>query len=414
MKKIALILLIVLAASVSHAESVWTGNAAVGGTADFPGDSENYRASSNSFPPGTRLQVTNPRGGRSVDVIVTGRLQSPGVFILIEEQAGLNIGLPLDHVVPVRVTPFRDNEDPAIADPGETEGGVSDDTDFNPAASITESDEELKVAEAPAVPEPEAAEEAADSAGALETPPPAADAGSTGELPETAAVPAGELPEAPEEAEDEGSGESEITPEVIITYEFPEPGTAEAPAETSVVEEETAEEGPVDDRAIEESVIEESVIEESVAGEELVRDAPSAEAPAGEPSDGESVFFLMPTDPRPPEPVETAESDRPEAGDDSPDAVSAPLPPADPPVQAVDTGERFVQIGAYRSKAVMDEAAGRIGAAAPGYPLSYIESGSGSNRVYKLVIGPLRPAEVGIVLQTARNTAFPDAFPVTR
>jgi hypothetical protein len=36
-----------------------------------------------------------------------------------------------------------------------------------------------------------------------------------------------------------------------------------------------------------------------------------------------------------------------------------------------------------------------------------------SGTVYKLLIGPLKPAETGVVLQSARSSAFPDAFPYT-
>ena len=134
MKKTAWIITLLAVVSASAMASTWTGNAAAGGRSEFPGDSTVLRAASNSFPEGTVLTVTNPRGGLSTRVTVTGRLEAPGVFLLIEEDAAVAIGLPLDHVLPVRVTP-----DTGVVhqDSGE-QASYALDRDFNPAAGIPE------------------------------------------------------------------------------------------------------------------------------------------------------------------------------------------------------------------------------------------------------------------------------------
>lgn len=362
MKRYFLIPILFLVAAIGFAESVWTGNAAVGTISDFPGDSEIYRASSNSFPPGTRLVVTNPRGGRSVDVTVIGRLDSPGVFILLEIQAGENIGLPVDHVVPVRVSPLENNAGAGIPGVAGEEGGLTEDTDFNPAASIDETDEELRIVETP---EPELEVESEPE-------------------PESVVVSTSDTePLAEDLIEPEAIEPEAENSETIYTYEYPDDG--------DIVEESLVQEDPDDE----------------ILNDEVVTD-----------SDGNSMFFLMPTDPRPPEVTEEPFTDDPatemvEADQSEADSTELSYPVAETELARVDArvSGSYVQIGAYQSMAVMLEAAARIGVAAPGYPLSYTEIRSGSSQIYKLLIGPLSPAEVGIVLQTARNTAFPDAFP---
>lgn len=322
MKRYAIILVIFLVAVFSYAESVWTGNAAVGGSAEFPGISETYRALSNSFPPGTMLKVTNPRDGSIVDVFVSGRLDTPGIFILMEKEAGEMIGLPLDHVVPVKVTP----------------GGLTNELD---AAAY----DETAIAEA---------------------------------------------------------DENLVVPETIITYELP--------ADDSSIEELKTEDEPLaSDILVEEALVEDTPVLESPdtpVKEILVEDTSSESAESGD-----TIFFLMPSDPKPPvvipevpevdDVIETVEAD---------DSVKVPviigtLIRIDNSISA-----DYVQIGAYASYTVMEDAASVIGGAAPGYPLGYSEVVRSGRAVYKLLVGPLSPAEVGVILKTARNTTFPDAF----
>ena len=73
----------------------------------------------------------------------------------------------------------------------------------------------------------------------------------------------------------------------------------------------------------------------------------------------------------------------------------------------------YVQIGAYRDPALLNQAALEFTHLAPGYPLSYAADTDESGAVYRLLIGPLQPAERGAVLKTARSSIFPDAFPYT-
>ncbi|OQX29655.1 MAG: hypothetical protein B0D92_02460, partial [Spirochaeta sp. LUC14_002_19_P3] len=106
MKKVNFLgLIIMLVGGIISAQSIWTGSAAAGSSADFPGTSSVLRAKSNTFPPGTVLQVTNPRGGNSINVEVIDRLDTPGLLILLEESASNTIAIPKDYVLSVQVSP---------------------------------------------------------------------------------------------------------------------------------------------------------------------------------------------------------------------------------------------------------------------------------------------------------------------
>lgn len=310
MKNYVAILILSLTAWSLSAESVWTGNAAVGGSVDFPDTTEIFQAASNTFPAGTMLRVTNPKGGVSVDVKVTGRLETPGVFILIEERAASSIGLPRDLVMPVRVTPLKSESEP----------------DMSPGLMETVS---------PAVEEP--VSPAAAGPAATETAVTSAQAGDV-------------------EAVGGITAEESAAPESAVTGNEPGP----------------------------------------VANEDF-----------GVESGSGKIFFLMPADLRPPESPPVSDTSVEEA---------VPLPPksdeASFSVSEVQPGDKgyYVQIGAYRNRAVMEDAARWISIYAPGYPVSMATTTTPAGKIYKLLLGPLKPAERGVVLRSAK-TAFPDAFP---
>jgi len=312
MKKISAVLALFFLTFSIYSQSVWTGNASVGGSSDFPGKSDVFRAASNSFPVGTVLRVTNPRGGAEVDVTVSSRLEVPGVFILVEESAAVFIGLPSDHVLPVRVTPISSSTSTELKIYREESGELTEDTDYNPAASlktdvdgISEKVEDLPV-------------------------------------------------EKNEVKAEETLVETEDESETIITYDL------------------------------------------SRENSELKPESEKVD------SDENKIYFLVPSDLRPPE------------ADDESELKTAPSPASSLDIDlshyVSDSRMRYIQLGAFRNKAVMEDTARGIGEIAPGYPLSVDVSLVKTETVYKLLIGPLTPAELGIVLKTARSGAFPDAF----
>ena len=425
MKKCIGLILLLQLSLFGFADSVWTGNAAVGGLSEFPGTSDVYRAASNSFPAGTILEVTNPKGGKSTRVTVIGRLDTPGVFLLIEQKAAELIGLPTDHVLPVRVSPVQAgliNPMEETVDTAVSSDTVTDDSDYNPAAGLGEAPLEVRTAIAA---EPEPSEDAIERVEAAEE---------QSALDEILVTPVPEVLNKdslePDEVDDVDSLEAEndkILTELVIPPEIPE----------SEGERETIFTYSLDDEKPEKD--EEPAV---VLNNDKTREIPPAEIPQEiealpdssvneadiKDDDGSVVYFLTPSDLRPPPPVEP------------PQVEPAPVEPAavdlrdqiirdkdvsgseiiitdashaadDTEISPAKDGFSYIQIGAYKNRAVLEETARRIRSSGMNYPMSLATGNLGGMPVYKLLIGPLKPAERGVVLQSLKTSAYPDAFP---
>ena len=388
------IALCLLVGSLS-AQSVWTGNAAVGTSGDFPGESEVLRAASNSFPSGTELKITNPRGGQSVEVTITGRLETPGVFILMEKAAAAAIELPTDHVLPVRVTPLKTERVLSPTAVVTESDPLSDDADYNPAVTLPEDPGEVRTAPAPAA--------------APETPVPAGKPAETLAVPEVVATPSEPV-----------EPETVVVPEAVATPIVPVEPVEPVEPETVLVYDISNDNKP---EVLE--TLENDTSEPVIAEPESISEVEEPQKSIDDLSeDDQVVYFLTPSDLKPPPAAEKniAPEDNvapPALKDDK--VVKEPSParfetsvPVDLStsltVKAADDTRPYLQIGAYRNQAVLLNTAGRVKSEVPGYPLSYTVDTSGTTPVYKLLIGPLRPAEKGVVLENARSTAFPDAF----
>ena len=104
MKRFALSLIfLVVCAGFLFGQNVWEGTAAVGGYNQFP--REGLYAASNSFERNTVIEVTNPENGRTVEVIVVGRVSQPGIFLTVSQDAADQLGLDADDPAQVRVQP---------------------------------------------------------------------------------------------------------------------------------------------------------------------------------------------------------------------------------------------------------------------------------------------------------------------
>ena len=520
--------IILIAASSAGAQSVWSGNASVGLPSDFTAVSSMPQAASNTFPAGTVLEVINPGTGLSVEVEVTGRVNSPGVFILIDTDAALSIGLPADLVVPVRVSPRSLGSVEQLTSGLNGDAAFTSDIDYNPAAVFADSSDIPITAEEPpeepvipeesplepAVPqeledEPVIPEESSEEPAVPEEPPavpiileeppeepliPAAPelVPETPEpLPDAVLVSSDSFassmpPDPPETLEHMGGKEKKSPsapkftasppahepppalvapavpeeppasvreeavpppppaepnfgpPESIIAFNLAEAEAEEPPIEKTIIEETDTEEPDIEELIIKEPEIEEPEIEEPEIEDVIPETAPVQEpsdtiteaAPLPPPADEESertVYFLTPSDLRPPEAPPTPPE--PPAPPAEPDTAAPPDEPAVPEDDASDEpleipltamqrltppdSRPYVQIGAYRDPALLNQAALEFTHQAPGYPLSYAADTDESGAVYRLLIGPLQPAERGAVLKTARSSIFPDAFPYT-
>ena len=140
MKTVLITVVLILSFSSLSALSTWTGNATVSDSADFPGLTNEFRAASNAFPQGSRLRVMNMQNGAETIVVITGRLETPGVFIMIEERAADEIQLPSDGTLPVRVTPIEENSESSEIATVVHEQVMTQDRDYNPALALEDVD----------------------------------------------------------------------------------------------------------------------------------------------------------------------------------------------------------------------------------------------------------------------------------
>lgn len=499
MKHTLAVATLIFIAAAAGAQSVWSGNAAVGLPSDFPLSSSIPRAASNTFPLGTVLQVTNPATGLNVDVEVTGPVRSPGVFILVDTDAALSVGLPSDLMVPVRVSPKSFGSVQELTSRLNGDSVLTNDIDYNPAAGFGyPEDKPPKEQSEEAPPAPVIPEEPAEYPVIIEesvedpvTPEEPAEVPVTEPLPDAVLVSSESFassmpPEVPETAAAADKKRKApavpkfmpVSPPVVeasapdeppvdeIEETAPPPPPAEPKlgdresiiafdlAEAEVEEPEIEESTPLvfldEEPEIEETIARavpgedtetEEVPVETVPEEAAVQALPKQEpieviSPVDEES-GRNVYFLTPSDLRPPEtPPESASDAPPEPilADTAPSEPAEAVEPAaliPPPEESSATPEPledpsgamqriapsdyrpYIQIGAYRDQALLSEAAREAANLAPGYPLSYAADTDELGDVYRLLIGPLQPAERGVVLKTARSSLFPDAFPYT-
>lgn len=113
--------------------SVWEGSAAVAAVlGELP--QEGYYAATNSFPRNTVVDVTNLETGKSIRVIVSTGLDSPGLLAILSQDAAKSIGLQPKSIGRISM---KAPSDP-IAFSRFTEGiSAGGDPDYNPRAMVT-------------------------------------------------------------------------------------------------------------------------------------------------------------------------------------------------------------------------------------------------------------------------------------
>ncbi len=122
-------LLSVLCVTALSAQETWQGNASVSVRGEL--DRDGYYAASNSFPPGTKILVTNLANARTVVVTVRQRLNgASNVFLMLSSRASLELGMNPTDIARIKTQVVGISTD--------LTGGVSDfaynrDTDTNPA-----------------------------------------------------------------------------------------------------------------------------------------------------------------------------------------------------------------------------------------------------------------------------------------
>ena len=465
-RRIGLCLLLV--PLLASAAGFWDGNAALQ-RGDSTFESGSF-AASNSFPPDTRILVTNLETGKTAEVTVTKRIESQSdILILLSPKAASALGLSKGMLASVRITVISSPEEARAARPGEQT--YSMDPDVNPGAAYGGPTQN------PSPAQPESTQQAAEAQ--PETPPqPAAEAPqpdanptveqATAQTPvaEPAAALAAEAPvdpiaqtttpptaESPAEPVAPAAVDQQPAEDAAVIAEAaartpqkqlflppredekfaytppvetpqqpaaaqPTPLTQPTAAEmTEVIGEPTAVPAPrqpADVRLAEAAAPQESMPEEivgagSASPEPRKNGAVTLSVPELKPEAQKSAP-LAPEAPSPQQPVQQAKL--PETP--RPSATSPATPAQGPKAQAAaslpmtgKTGTYFLQLAAYATEKVAQDVAARL---TPTYPTLVIAPHASGTRVFRVVVGPLNRAESGTLLTWFRYRGFPDAF----
>ncbi len=403
-----LLLVMMLIPSMVSAEPVWSGNASVDGTefVNFIEDTPLAGASS-SFTRNTVIEVTNTQNGRTVEVTVVKRAPRPGVFLVLSTAAGEALGLPSDQVVPVQVRVKSDLASSAYENRFE-----SPDPDINPAVTLPEESVEAGTALVP--PDGAAPEELLDDASGT----PAVSPGALADVDEAAEEPDfldGPVP-VPLPTEPAALAGEAVVPGVMEEPEVPEvPAVDEIPEDSFPMEEDSMVPEAAEDRAespgteVPEETGSLSTEEEFPPLEAAAAENPVAEAPVTDdsmedllPEDADEdnvIYFLTPSDFRPPKAPEVEEEIVPVYVDreELEDRIEKQL----------ENGSSYIQLGAYSSSELVYAEMDRI---AVRYPMVVWTDKSAEGDVYKLLVGPLTADETGVLVYRFRAAGYQDLF----
>jgi hypothetical protein len=153
---------------IASAEGFWDGNAAI--QSGDPGLDAGMSALSNSFSPGTEIQVENLDNGKKATVTVSDRMgEQTDTLVFLSPLAAKTLGFAEDEIARVRITiPPQGRREPPVE---YTEITESRDPDVNPAAGAPEAEPQTETLAATAPAEPtEIAQAAEERPSSEETP----------------------------------------------------------------------------------------------------------------------------------------------------------------------------------------------------------------------------------------------------
>ncbi len=126
LSKTIITLLLLAVSTVVSAGSVWDGSVSVARYGYLP--QTGMYAASNAFPQNTRITVTNPDTGKSVDVIVLERLEDNNLFLVLSFDAAESVGIGYGEI-------FHGSISEQVA----TGPGTDEDLPYNPDPDINPS-----------------------------------------------------------------------------------------------------------------------------------------------------------------------------------------------------------------------------------------------------------------------------------
>jgi hypothetical protein len=397
MKRIIFFIILAFAFGLSlSAQKVWEGTVIAGRYGDFP--PTGYYGASNVFPRNSLVNVQNILNGKVVQIIISGGLEDPSLFLTVSRQAADALELQRNDSANVRVALAVAGSD--VIMPGYADLPYSTDPEINPAAR------------------------AGDVNAIVEKDPPLRDEKKEKQRPPVAAVP---LPDSPaEEPPSPVPEETVIVPEEKPSisdrlpaddpkdFEIKESPFAELPEEKpSISERMAAETAP---RVNEDWVLGDMDTapepQEDIAGALPV---PGEPEPAPEASETETIVTLEPAEARPP--AEDTESVSDALDSIIADIPERPVPLEDsewakenlPLVASLPEKSYYLQVASYKNPEKIKPLVDTIAAAYPVYPVVVL-AGTGGDPFYRIMVGPLREDERGLMLHQLKAKGYKDAF----
>ena len=349
--------------------SIWEGAAGVAAGGDLP--ASGLYIATNSFPLNTVVDVTNLENGRTIRVIASAPLETPGLLAMLSREAAGAIGLPERTIGRIRMS---QSVEPAVSSRRGERPPASGDPDFDPAAFVAlnrfdppadsgAGDERIEggdlIVDLPAVTPP------IDTGAPTDTPPVLVYSPPPEPLP-PAADP---LPPAPEHT--------------IAVESAPQPAPAAPPVEPGTVLLMV----PAAPRPPEGSV-----------APDPAYIIPGVTPPAPVSPPPEAAAFVDPALVIPP--VSETPSPRPSPAAIIPPASSLPL------ISSLEAGKHYVQIAALSSEEGVRNLLSGINS---GLPRAVMNVGSPEKPLFRVLIGPLTLGESGALLQRMQSTHH-DAF----
>ena len=421
---------LVTAIVVLTGASVWEGAAAVAPAGDLP--DSGYYAATNSFPRNTVVDITNLETGKSVRVIVSSGLETPGLLAMISRDTASVIGMPLRSIGRIRMI---QPSDPVAFSRFNEDMASSGDPDYDPRALVAA---EAARREAGPVSDAEPVPPGGTSAGTTpETAPPAALVPVPEDRPPVSAGTAAgepapgrheEITDLPEAGEPAGADEGIIRETAPALVFVPDTETEQSPpaAETA---DEIPDSPPYAGEGTEDGV--------EVTGESGIRGTETAVPDEG--GGAGSSYVLVPGEDRPPpaadrflppeaeiapledrppveiaDPVEVVPDEAyfidpvsPEPAERIEDPVAAPAPFSVPLIAGLESGKYYLQIGAYSRVETVESELSKIDRV---YPVAVQNSGDAEKPVYRILLGPVNLGESGALLQRFKGMGYGDAF----
>ncbi|MDR1899916.1 MAG: SPOR domain-containing protein [Treponema sp.] len=424
MKKIWLMAAALTAALLCTGASVWEGAAAVAPAGDLP--DAGYYVATNSFPRNTVVDITNLETGKSVRVIVSSGLETPGLLAMISRDTASVIGMPLRSIGRIRMI---QPSDPVAFSRFTEEMASSGDPDHDPQALIASEAPRQAAEAAPPAEETAPAAAPVSSEGITDLPGPPAPSG--GDTPGSDAsgsdagivremAPAVVITESPNDAEESSPAETGTTEEVpetvYYTGERPregveiadEPAVHEVPPAASPAPGQEAAEWsytlvPGDDRPP--PVSPDHTLPPEAELEPLENRPPAEVAGTVEEPYPDEAYFINPVSPEPDRQDETAAGDPAEVPDEEAPAADSAF--SVPVIAGLERGKYYLQIGAYSRVEAVESELSKIDRV---YPVAVQNSGSTEKPVYRILLGPVNLGESGALLQRFKGMGYGDAF----